>query len=393
MLETLTTVKRTTWALISQHAQVVALDANTLQLGFSTGGLASAFSKGGHSEHVQRALAETLGLQVRVEPVVSDGTAPPTPPTSGAPAQSSPAPANPAQGSPAQASPAPAPGGTSWEPQNSPAAAAPPPQDAAPQSAPPRSASPADEDAGAAKDQPEDTATAAPPWDVDESEEPTAQSVPAQPAPASRGEAGSDAAVDRAADTVADLGSAGEPGPVPPAEEDPAGEPPVEDPADPEQPGPGDADPSTDPTELENPGEPDWPSTDWAGGIDPPEEIPAEQAEPAPTPAPGTPETGTPTHGGPPPTETEPPQPGPAPSAPSPREQAMAAAREAKRTELSSHSPQEPAAEEEAGDYEPPDPNDPTIETTGLIGAPLVARLLGGTVIDEILDSPEGGDR
>src|SRR5699024_9861246 len=215
VLETLTTVKRTTWALISQHAQVVALDASTLQLGFSTGGLASAFSKGGHSEHVQRALAETLGLQVRVEPVVSDGTAPPTPPTSGAPAQSS----------PAQASPAPAPGGTSWEPQNSPAAAAPPPQDAAQQSAPPRSASPADEDAGAAKDQPEDTATAAPPWDVDESEEPTAQSVPAQPAPASRGEAGSDAAVDRAADTVADLGSAGEPGPVPPAEEDPAGEP------------------------------------------------------------------------------------------------------------------------------------------------------------------------
>ena len=72
----------------------------------------------------------------------------------------------------------------------------------------------------------------------------------------------------------------------------------------------------------------------------------------------------------------------------------MAAAREARRTELSSHSPQEPVAQEDdAGDYEPPDPNDPTIESTGLIGAPLVARLLGGTVIDEILDSPEGGDR
>src|SRR5699024_12343493 len=95
---------------------------------------------------------------------------------------------------------------------------------------------------------------------------------------------------------------------------------------------------------------------------------------------------------GPAPTETEPP-PGPAPSAPSPREQAMPAAREARRTELSSHTPQEPAPEEDAGDYEPPDPNDPTIESTGLIGAPLVARLLGGTVIDEILDSPEGGDR
>src|SRR5699024_4378292 len=92
VLETLTTVKRTTWALISQHAQVVALDASTLQLGFSTGGLASAFSKGGHSEHVQRALAETLGLHVRVEPVVSDWTPPPQArPTSAAPAQGNPA--------------------------------------------------------------------------------------------------------------------------------------------------------------------------------------------------------------------------------------------------------------------------------------------------------------
>src|SRR5699024_8499061 len=99
-----------------------------------------------------------------------------------------------------------------------------------------------------------------------------------------------------------------------------------------------------------------------------------------------------PAQGGPAPTETEPP-PGPAPSAPSPREQAMAAAREAKRTALSSHTPQEPAPEDDAGDYAPPVPNDPTIESTGLIGAPLVARLLGGTVIDEILDSPEGGDR
>ena len=72
----------------------------------------------------------------------------------------------------------------------------------------------------------------------------------------------------------------------------------------------------------------------------------------------------------------------------------MAAAREARSTELSHRSPSAPSPEGEADtDYEPPDPNDPNIESTGLVGAPLVARLLGGTVIDEILESPEGGDR
>ena len=39
-------------------------------------------------------------------------------------------------------------------------------------------------------------------------------------------------------------------------------------------------------------------------------------------------------------------------------------------------------------DGEDADPDDPDLSTTGLIGAPLVAQMLGGTVIDEIPDDP-----
>ena len=71
----------------------------------------------------------------------------------------------------------------------------------------------------------------------------------------------------------------------------------------------------------------------------------------------------------------------------------MAAAREARRASLSQGAATTPdAAPEPEPDFEL-DPNDPDIESTGLSGAPLVARLLGGTVIDEILESGEGGDR
>jgi len=35
-----------------------------------------------------------------------------------------------------------------------------------------------------------------------------------------------------------------------------------------------------------------------------------------------------------------------------------------------------------------PSPDDPLIDGSGLVGAPLVARLLGGTVIDEQIDDP-----
>ncbi|WP_250447678.1 hypothetical protein, partial [Actinotalea sp. C106] len=44
--------------------------------------------------------------------------------------------------------------------------------------------------------------------------------------------------------------------------------------------------------------------------------------------------------------------------------------------------PTRPASED---DY---DPDDPDLASSGLVGAPLVAQMLGGTVIDEIPDDP-----
>jgi DNA polymerase-3 subunit gamma/tau len=75
VLDTLGRLKKTTWVLISQNAQVVELDATTLTLGFAAPGLASAFRAGSHADLVQQAVRETLGFSVKVEPVLS-GPAP-----------------------------------------------------------------------------------------------------------------------------------------------------------------------------------------------------------------------------------------------------------------------------------------------------------------------------
>jgi DNA polymerase-3 subunit gamma/tau len=37
-----------------------------------------------------------------------------------------------------------------------------------------------------------------------------------------------------------------------------------------------------------------------------------------------------------------------------------------------------------------PSPDDPDITSSSLVGVPLVAQLLGGTVIDEQFDDPQG---
>ncbi|GIG37319.1 DNA polymerase III subunit gamma and tau [Cellulomonas pakistanensis] len=76
VLETLGRLKKTTWVLISQNAQVVELDATTLKLGFGAPGLASAFRAGSHADLVQQAVRETLGFTVKVEPVLAGAPGP-----------------------------------------------------------------------------------------------------------------------------------------------------------------------------------------------------------------------------------------------------------------------------------------------------------------------------
>lgn len=71
VLSTLARFKRTTWALVSQNAQVGGVSGGVLHLAFATSGLAHTFGSGAHTEHLQRALLETLGVQLRIEPVLS----------------------------------------------------------------------------------------------------------------------------------------------------------------------------------------------------------------------------------------------------------------------------------------------------------------------------------
>ncbi|HEY0217882.1 MAG TPA: DNA polymerase III subunit gamma and tau [Cellulomonas sp.] len=78
VLDTLSRMKKTTWVLISQNAQVMELDATTLRLGFTATGLATAFRSGSHAGVVQQAVRETLGFDVLVEPVLT-GDAPAAP--------------------------------------------------------------------------------------------------------------------------------------------------------------------------------------------------------------------------------------------------------------------------------------------------------------------------
>ncbi|GAA3509590.1 DNA polymerase III subunit gamma and tau [Georgenia daeguensis] len=94
VIDMLARLKRSTWALVSQNAQAGEVSNGALHLLFRTPGLATAFRSGAHADQVQRALAETLGVRLRVEGVVDDGGAgggPARPSVSPAPTGSSPA--------------------------------------------------------------------------------------------------------------------------------------------------------------------------------------------------------------------------------------------------------------------------------------------------------------
>ena len=60
-------LKRPTWTLLSEHAQVLDYDGQRLLLGISTVGLANTFRRGPHAELVRQALIDVLGVDARVE--------------------------------------------------------------------------------------------------------------------------------------------------------------------------------------------------------------------------------------------------------------------------------------------------------------------------------------
>jgi len=62
--------RRVTWAMVSQSAQVSSVEGGVLKLAFDNPAMAARFGAGAHSENLALAVRETLGLHVRVEPIV-----------------------------------------------------------------------------------------------------------------------------------------------------------------------------------------------------------------------------------------------------------------------------------------------------------------------------------
>lgn len=72
VLAKLSGLRRTTWSLVSPHAQVLDYDGERLLLGFATSGLAGSFTRGPHQEYLRQALIDALGLDCRIETATGD---------------------------------------------------------------------------------------------------------------------------------------------------------------------------------------------------------------------------------------------------------------------------------------------------------------------------------
>ncbi len=65
--------RRVTWIHLTQHAQVVGVDAKTLTLGFSNSGARESFENGGSGEIVRQAAIDVVGSDWRIETIVDPG--------------------------------------------------------------------------------------------------------------------------------------------------------------------------------------------------------------------------------------------------------------------------------------------------------------------------------
>jgi DNA polymerase-3 subunit gamma/tau len=74
VLQTLTKIKRSTWALVEPNAQVGQFDGQVLTLVFSTSGLAGAFGRADHSENLRQAIHKTIGIDCQITAVAGAGS-------------------------------------------------------------------------------------------------------------------------------------------------------------------------------------------------------------------------------------------------------------------------------------------------------------------------------
>jgi DNA polymerase-3 subunit gamma/tau len=69
ILQTLTKIKRSTWALVEPNAQVGHFEGQVLTLAFTTSGLAGAFGRADHAENLRQAIHKTIGIDCQITAV------------------------------------------------------------------------------------------------------------------------------------------------------------------------------------------------------------------------------------------------------------------------------------------------------------------------------------
>jgi DNA polymerase-3 subunit gamma/tau len=76
ILQTLSKIKRSTWALVEPNAQVAAFDGQVVTLAFTTPGLAGAFGRADHSENLRQAIHKTVGIDCQITAVAGGSNSP-----------------------------------------------------------------------------------------------------------------------------------------------------------------------------------------------------------------------------------------------------------------------------------------------------------------------------
>ena len=76
LLEQVKKMRRFTWILLSQNAQVIGLDGGVLTVGFKTPGAKDSFIGGGSEEILRQAAIDVIGADWRVEAIVDPSADP-----------------------------------------------------------------------------------------------------------------------------------------------------------------------------------------------------------------------------------------------------------------------------------------------------------------------------
>ncbi len=76
LLEAVKKMRRFTWILLSQNAQVIGVDANSLTVGFKTAGARDSFIGGGSEEILRQAAIDMIGADWKIESAVDPSAQP-----------------------------------------------------------------------------------------------------------------------------------------------------------------------------------------------------------------------------------------------------------------------------------------------------------------------------